>query len=93
MSQENVADHLKRIRSDYCKGSLRDTINQFAPRSVGPCVTFIKVPEPLKIESNAVPDEIANALQERMQYTLDRLVHAVEQEHGRAFYHNPFYAQ
>ena len=36
VTQEELAEHLKRIRNDYCEGSLRDTLNRFVPQPAGP---------------------------------------------------------
>ena len=36
ISQEEIAEHLKRIRNDYCAGTLRDSFNKFVPQPVGP---------------------------------------------------------
>ena len=36
ITQEGIAEHLKRIRNDYCEGSLRDTFNRFVPQPAGP---------------------------------------------------------
>ena len=38
---------MKRIRNDYCDGSLRDTLNRFVPQPAGPRRAHIRVPEPL----------------------------------------------
>ena len=35
-TQEGLAEHIKRIRNDYCKGTLRDTLNRFVPQPAGP---------------------------------------------------------
>ena len=47
ITQEGIAEHLKRIRNDYCEGSLRDTLNRFVPQPAGPRRAIIRVPEPL----------------------------------------------
>ena len=47
VTQEELAEHLKRIRNDYCKGTLRDTLNRFVPRPAGPRTAIIRVPEPI----------------------------------------------
>ena len=47
VTQEELAEHIKRIRNDHCKGTMRDTLNRFVPRPVGPRTAIIRVPEPL----------------------------------------------
>ncbi len=49
VTQEGLAEHIKRIRNDYCKGSLRDTLNRFVPQPAGPRTAHIRVPEALDV--------------------------------------------
>ena len=51
VTQEGLAEHIKRIRNDYCKGSLRDTLNRFVPQPAGPRTAHIRVPEALGVAS------------------------------------------
>ena len=53
VTQEQLAEHLKRIRNDYCEGSLRDTLNRFVPQPAGPRRAHIRVPEPLGLHDFA----------------------------------------
>lgn len=92
ITQEEIAEHLKRIRNDYCKGTLRDTINRFVPQSTGPRRAHIRVPEPLGLHAyeGSIDDALA-ALQFRMQEAVTRTVAELEAGGGFIFYPNPFY--
>lgn len=88
VTQEHLAEHLKRIRRDWCKGTLRDTLNTVVPQAAGPRTAHIRVPEPFHLTvSNDVTVE---ALRDRMQAALDDL--NVEIDKSRPFirYENPF---
>ena len=49
MTQEQAAEHLKRIRNDYCAGTVRDTLNRFVPQPAGPRRVIIRVAEPIAV--------------------------------------------
>lgn len=92
ITQEEIAEHLKRIRNDYCKGSLRDTINRFVPQPAGPRCAHIRVPEPLGLHDydGSVDDALAE-LRSRMQAAVTRIVTDLEAAGGFISYPNPFY--
>ena len=74
MTQEELAEHIKRIRNDYCKGTMRDTLNRFVPRPVGPRTAIIRVPEPLAMhEFRGSVEEALVLTRQRMQDALDRI--------------------
>ncbi len=52
MTQEQVAECIKRIRYDYCAGTLRDTFNKFVPRPAGARIAHIRVPEPIAVAAD-----------------------------------------
>lgn len=92
ITQEEVAEHLKRIRNDYCKGSLRDTINRFIPQPVGPRCAHIRVPEPLGLHAyDGSVDEALAELRSRMQDAVTGIVTELEAAGGFISYPNPFY--
>ena len=63
---------MKRIRNDYCEGSLRDTLNRFVPQPAGPRRAIIRVPEPLGLhEFEGSVEEALELLRGRMQEALD----------------------
>jgi hypothetical protein len=95
VSQEEIAEHLKRLRNDYCKGTLRDTLNQFLPQAAGPRIAHIRVPEPLAIHAFDGPAEDAVIeLRRRMQATLDAVnAEIAPSREGLPRYPNPFYGR
>ncbi|TJV42711.1 MAG: hypothetical protein E5Y18_11190, partial [Mesorhizobium sp.] len=77
---------------DYCKGTLRDTVNRFVPQPAGPRCAHIRVPEPLGL--HAYPGSVDDALAElhrRMQETITTTVAELEAAGSFIFYPNPFY--
>ncbi|AZO75389.1 MULTISPECIES: hypothetical protein [unclassified Mesorhizobium] len=92
ITQEEIAEHLKRIRNDYCKGTLRDTINRFVPQPAGPRCAHIRVPEPLGLHDYyGSVDQALAALRSRMQEAVTRIVTELETVGGFISYPNPFY--
>lgn len=88
---EELAEHLKRLRNDYCRGSLRDTMNRFVPQPVGPRVAHIRVPEPIAV--HLLRRDVAGLLEQtraRMQAALDAINAARAGEASRR-YPNPFF--
>ena len=92
ITQEEIAEHLKRIRNDYCKGSLRDTINRFVPQPVGPRRAHIRVPEPLTADDLAVgPEQAVGELRQRMQRAIDGINAMLRASGSLRHYPNPFH--
>lgn len=102
MTQEDVAENVKRIRTDYCFGSWKDTLHRFVPQPVGPRIAHIRVPPPLTIDAQLVDslgeaertlarDKLLNELRHRMQSALDHLP-AVLGSRSVVEYPNPFRA-
>lgn len=92
ITQEEIAEHIKRLRNDYCKGTLRDTLNAFVPQPVGPRVAHIRIPEPIAVHAwqgniEAMTEELRN----RMQATLDAILTDPMIEGRFISYPNPFY--
>jgi hypothetical protein len=91
--QEHIAEGIKRIRSDYCKGTLRDTINSFIPQPVGPRTAYIRIPEPVEISHNTKPASVPKLLEElrsRMQATLDEINSDLDAKYEIIEYPNVF---
>ena len=92
ITQEGLAEHLKRIRNDYCEGSLRDTLNRFVPQPAGPRRAIIRVPEPLGLhEFTGSEDEALDLLRSRMQAALDAINAGLAADGARRTYPNPFH--
>jgi hypothetical protein len=89
ISQENIAEHLKRIRNDYCKGSWRDAANRFVPQPAGPRRAHVRVPEPIALHAfDGSADEALGLLRHRMQAAIKDLQAEVVTD--RIVYPNPF---
>ena len=92
VTQEQLAEHLKRIRNDYCEGSLRDTLNRFVPQPAGPRRAHIRMPEPLGLHDFAGSEDAAlELLRTRMQAALDAVNTALAADGARRAYPNPFH--
>ncbi|WP_095081474.1 hypothetical protein [Mesorhizobium sophorae] len=92
ITQEEIAEHLKRIRNDYCRSGLRDTMNRLIPQPAGPRCSYIRVPDPLGLHEHAgsVDDAVAE-LHRRMQATVASTVAKLAVGGSFIFYPNPFY--
>jgi hypothetical protein len=74
MSQEEVAEHIKRIRNDCCSGTFRDTFNAFVPQPVGPRRAVLRIAEPIAVhEWRGTAEEAMAELRRRMQTKLDAI--------------------
>ncbi|RUW17561.1 hypothetical protein EOA38_37100, partial [Mesorhizobium sp. M1E.F.Ca.ET.041.01.1.1] len=92
ITQEEIAGHLKRVRNDYCRGSLRDTINRFIPQPAGPRRAHIRMPEPLALHAcDSSLDKALATLRSRMQEAVTRIVTELDAGGGFISYPNPFY--
>ncbi|RWB56139.1 hypothetical protein [Mesorhizobium sp.] len=92
ITQEEIAEHLKRVRNDYCRGSLRDTINRFIPQPAGPRRAHIRMPEPLALHAyDSSLDKALATLRSRMQEAVTRIVTELDAGGGFISYPNPFY--
>jgi hypothetical protein len=97
LTQEQIAESIKRLRNDYCEGTLRDTINKLVPQPAGPRVAHIRVPEPIEVPVGLAPgdaalDKLVAELQSRMQASLDAINAMLDREAGFIRYTNPFHA-
>jgi hypothetical protein len=72
ISQEEVAEHIKRIRSDSCAGTFRDSFNAFVPQPAGPRRAILRVAEPVALhEWRGTAGEAMATVRQRMQGKLD----------------------
>lgn len=93
MTQENIAEHLKRIRNDHCKGTLRDTMSSFVPRPVAPRVAHVRVAEPIALHRwEGSTGEAVAELRRRLQTALDRANAEPQLAAAVRRYDNPFHA-
>ena len=99
LTQEQIAENLKRIRSMLMRRGFANALHNLAPVAVGPRAAHIRVPAPFAVHEmdDAGGDEAArasvlDALRRRMQESLDSLrqeVEAVVAPHARP---NPLYS-
>ena len=92
VTQEELAEHIKRIRRDYCKESLRDKLNAFVPQAAGRRTAHIRVPRPFALHNKADGKVTPEQLRERMQETLDSLNAELETQGVFIRLDNPFRA-
>lgn len=92
ITQEQIAEHIKRLRNDYCKGALRDSINRFLPQPVGPRRAMVRVPEPLEITDPGIDvKETSEELRRRLQVALDTINADLAPQRAGGVLENPFY--
>jgi len=92
ITQEQIAEHIKRLRNDYCKGTLRDSINRFLPQPVGPRRAILRVPEPLEITGPGIDvKETSEELRRRLQAALDAINADLAPASTRLTSPNPFF--
>jgi hypothetical protein len=91
VTQEELAEHIKRIRNDHCKGTMRDTLNRYVPRPAGPRSAIIRVPEPIAMHEfeGSLQDALV-LLRERMQKALDGINGMLDAAGHLRLYPNPF---
>jgi hypothetical protein len=92
VTQEGIAEHIKRIRNDYCKGTMRDTLNRFMPQPAGPRRAHIRAPEPLAMNYyRGTPSEAMAEIRRRMQAALDEINDRLHAGGFSNAHTNPFY--
>ncbi len=99
LTQEQVAESLKRLRADYCFTGLCDDVHRFVPRPVGPRVAHLRVPAAIDvtawIDRNRSTDADAGdallaELRGCMQRALDDMAAQIDPVSGARVYPNPF---
>ena len=97
ISQEEIAEHLKRIRAAFCKGSFKDSLNQLIPQAVGLRTAHIRAVKPLAIhtlilnDKKSDPAQVMTGVRASMQLRLDHLVAELENKTPSQKVTNPFY--
>ena len=90
LTQEQVAENVKRLRTDYCFTGLGDHLHRFVPRPVGPRVAHIRVPQSIEVTRVDTTDALLLELRQRMQRALDDLAAQQLTTTGARTYPNPF---
>jgi hypothetical protein len=86
LSQEQIAECLKRLRLTLVRGGPGDALHNVLPRPVARRVAHVRVAEPIAVDerfdpgadTNAAQGRLLTALGERMQRTLDALGAEIE---------------
>lgn len=83
VTQEELAEHQKRLRAELCVSGIRNKLNKYVPIAVGPRHAFVRVLEPLLMpelpvsqtreERTTIVDEMTLALRARLQLGIDNL--------------------
>ncbi len=82
LTQEHLAENIKRLRGDYCSKTFADRFDKLVPRPAAPRIAHIRVPEAVDVgamlgpaealaESNV--DDLVASLKVRMQAALDAI--------------------
>jgi hypothetical protein len=74
LTQEQVAERVKRLRSDWLHASIRDQAARFVPRAAATREVFINVAEPVQIE----PGEDAAQVDQHLAVLSQRMREAIE---------------
>lgn len=98
LTQENIAEILKKIRIQFCTKGILNIIHKFIPIPVSSRTAYIKVPQPIllnelihpssKIED--VKNEALNKMKNSLQNTLDDINHDFFEKNNVVLYNNIF---
>jgi hypothetical protein len=90
ITQEEVAEHLKRLRNDWCKGAWRDAANKFIPQPVARRHAHVRILEPIEVEGEEDPAHLMGQVRHAMQAALDE-INAGPEIAGKVTWANPFW--
>jgi hypothetical protein len=95
LTQEQVAERVKRLRSDWLQNTLRDQVARFFPRAAAPREVFMTVGDPVAVaatdDSSAQIDIHLQSLGERMRSGIESARQAAWNRTGAPVrYLNPF---
>jgi hypothetical protein len=100
LTQEHLAENIKRLRGDFCSKTLGDRIDKMVPRPAAPRIAHIRVPEAIdvgavlgaaEVLSEDWVDALVGRLRASMQRTLDAINAAVARAPRTATGRNPFH--
>lgn len=103
ITQEHLAESIKRLRQVYCRGTLRDELNAYLPIAAGPRVAHVRVAPALNInaywlksidvpttELAAIKQQILGDFARTLDGTLEKLVQELATQYPAVTYENPF---
>ncbi|MFO1170619.1 MAG: hypothetical protein U1E49_06565 [Hyphomicrobiaceae bacterium] len=100
LTQEHLAENIKRLRGDTCSATLADRIDKMVPRPVAPRIAYIRVPEAIDVGaalgaaealSEDQVDALVAELRTRMQSTLGTILAAIARSPRTAPSRNAFH--
>ena len=94
ISQENIAELLKKFRIRFCTKGFFNNFHKFIPVPVSDRTAFIEVPDAICLNDvignkNMSKNEILTELQNRMQNQLNIINSKLVENNKVIFYHNP----
>ncbi len=90
ITQEEVAEHLKRLRNDYCKGTLRDTLNAYLPQPVARRTAHLRILDPVEVHAGDDAKSVMAKVRTGLQAALDEINTILSKKSGRIVWDNPF---
>jgi hypothetical protein len=91
ITQEEIAEHLKRLRNDWCKGTLRDTINAYLPQPVARRTAHLRILEAVEVEAHDDARATMANVRESLQQALDEINLRIGEKSGWPALNNPFF--
>ena len=100
LTQEHLAENIKRLRGDYCSKTLADRIDKMLPRPAAPRTAHIRVPKAIDVGavlgeggelSESQTDELVDGLKVQMQSAVDRINCAIRAKSCIKSVANPLY--
>lgn len=92
-SQENIAECIKRLRSDYLHKGWRNVLHQFVPRPVAGRIAHVRACEPIDVKAWRAqnPEGTADGLMTLVRSSMQQALDEVNQQHPpKHTYANPF---
>jgi hypothetical protein len=100
LTQEQIAESLKRVRATLVTRGRRNAIHNFLPAPYGPRVAHVRVPDPILVdpiraagplsERQAYVAELTEGTRTRMQQALDEINREIAADTQRWSHRNPF---
>lgn len=91
ITQEEVAEHLKRIRNDWCVGTLRDIINAYLPQPVARRVAYIRILPPIEVTGTETAANLMDVVRGSLQEALDKVNDEINRGSTQIVWPNPFH--
>jgi hypothetical protein len=93
ITQEEVAEHLKRLRNDWCKGSFKDTLNAYLPQPAARRTAHLRILEPVEVKPNDDAKHVMATLRSSMQDVLGEINTQIDVKGSQKVLGNPFFVQ